>query len=105
MSDYNENPLLLLLDPHHDERSKDLPVSLYESELHMVKDVPTHLFVSLPFKIETTEAERVSVDHVSKVSPAGEDGVSPRACHRFCRSRNCCHRRCASLAVPRCCVA
>lgn len=37
------------------EAAKDLPVSLYESELHMVDDKPTVLFVSVPFQLETAQ--------------------------------------------------
>lgn len=37
------------------EAAKDLPVSLFESELHVVDDKPTLLFVSVPFQLETAQ--------------------------------------------------
>ena len=32
---FNENPLYLLLDPNTDKESQDLPVTMYESEIHI----------------------------------------------------------------------
>jgi hypothetical protein len=37
------------------EAAKDLPVSLFESELHVVNDKPTLLFVPVPFQLETAQ--------------------------------------------------
>ena len=67
-TDFNESPLLLQLDPAASLRktTKELPIAIYESELHMVNDQPTQLFVKVPYKIETGEAERIAVDHVAK---------------------------------------
>lgn len=84
------------------ETSKELPLQLYESELHVVNEVPTMLFVAVPFQLEAaevrpscavgavlcaprsipyiptiptktpngTQAERISVEHVVKATPA-----------------------------------
>ena len=49
---------------------RELPISIYESELRMVDDVPTQLFVKVPYKIETGEAERISVDHIARITPS-----------------------------------
>jgi COP9 signalosome complex subunit 6 len=54
--------------------TRDLPVTMYESELHIVNEQPTLLFVKVPYKIETGEAERIAVDHVAKISPTGGGG-------------------------------
>jgi COP9 signalosome complex subunit 6 len=75
--EFNESPLFLLLDPSkQDENSKKLPVSLFESELHILNGTPTMLFVNTPFKIETCETEGIAVDHVSKITPVGEPNKS-----------------------------
>jgi len=75
-TDFNESPLLLQLDPAASLRktTKELPIAIYESELHMVNDQPTQLFVKVPYKIETGEAERIAVDHVAKINPTGGSG-------------------------------
>mmetsp|Transcript_24250 Transcript_24250/g.39838 ORF Transcript_24250/g.39838 Transcript_24250/m.39838 type:complete len:318 (-) Transcript_24250:82-1035(-) len=77
----NESPLFLLMDPIIHPASKDLPVFIYESELHIVNETPTIVFVKAPFKIETLEAERIAVDHVARIIPVGEPGVSALTTH------------------------
>jgi len=74
----NESPLYLLMDAPAclKPTTKDLPITVFESELHMVDDTPTLLFVRIPYKIETGEAERISVDHIAKVTPTGGEGSS-----------------------------
>eukprot|EP01104_Vermistella_antarctica_P020537 TRINITY_DN8822_c0_g1_i1.p1 TRINITY_DN8822_c0_g1~~TRINITY_DN8822_c0_g1_i1.p1 ORF type:complete len:351 (-),score=78.01 TRINITY_DN8822_c0_g1_i1:78-1130(-) len=69
----NESPLFLLLDPMAAEvtQTRELPISLYESEMHIIEDKPTLVFSRIPYKIETGEAERIAVDHVARVSSAG----------------------------------
>jgi len=76
--DINESPLYLLMDAVSTMKTttKDLPITVFESELHMVEDTPTLLFVKIPYKIETGEAERISVDHIAKVTPTGGEGSS-----------------------------
>jgi len=71
--EFNESPLFLLLDPIACGRktTKELPISIYESELHMINEQPTQLFVKVPYKIETGEAERIAVDHVARITPTG----------------------------------
>ena len=67
--------------------AKELPIQLYETGTQMVNSIPKMLFVKLPYKIETVEAERVSVDHVAKVSATSGDAGST-AC--TCTHRSCC---------------
>jgi len=69
----NESPLYLLLDPSACTRAdqKELPVTIFESELHVIEDRPTMLFGKAPYKIETQESERIAVDHVAKIGPTG----------------------------------
>jgi len=74
--DFNESPLYLILDTVAcgKRSTKELPISIYESELHMIEDKPTNLFVKVPYKIETGEAERIAVDHVARITPTGSHG-------------------------------
>jgi len=67
----NESPLYLLLDTAACARpeTKDLPISVFESELRMIEDKPTMLFVKVPYRIETGEAERIGVDQVARITP------------------------------------
>eukprot|EP00891_Asterochloris_glomerata_P005404 jgi/Astpho2/5404/e_gw1.00076.27.1_t len=67
----NESPVLLLFNTRIDALRKDLPILLYESELHVVDERPTFIFVQSRFSIETSEAERIGVNQVAKVHPTG----------------------------------
>eukprot|EP01103_Thecamoeba_quadrilineata_P012686 TRINITY_DN3326_c0_g1_i2.p1 TRINITY_DN3326_c0_g1~~TRINITY_DN3326_c0_g1_i2.p1 ORF type:complete len:246 (+),score=41.47 TRINITY_DN3326_c0_g1_i2:28-738(+) len=78
---FNENPLYLLLDTAVQQHRKELPITIYESELRIVNDVPTLLFRKAPYKIETGEAERIAVDHVAHVSPVGNGSGSMLISH------------------------
>lgn len=75
--DLNESPVLLLLDTNTTTRAAaatttdELPVSLFESELHVVEGNPSFTFVQAAFTIATEEAERIGVDQVSKLLPSG----------------------------------
>jgi len=71
ISEFNENPLYLQLNPIIATAQRDLPIGIFESELRMVEDTPTQLFVKVPYKIETGEAERISVDHIARITPSG----------------------------------
>jgi len=73
--EFNESPLFLLLDTVAAKvNTKGLPITIFESELRMVNDEPTLLFAKVPYKIETGEAERISVDHVAHLSAGGNEG-------------------------------
>ncbi|KAF0701255.1 Aste57867_8249 [Aphanomyces stellatus] len=74
LMEFNESPLFLVLDPtpppvHKDNAKVKLPIVLYESELHVLNNSPTMLFVKIPFKVHTTESEGIALDHISKVAP------------------------------------
>jgi len=73
----NESPLYLLLDTSACTRvdQKELPVTIFESELHVIEDRPTMLFGKAPYKIETQESERIAVDHVAKIGPSGSSAT------------------------------
>eukprot|EP00742_Colponemidia_sp_Colp-10_P002584 GILJ01002760.1.p1 GENE.GILJ01002760.1~~GILJ01002760.1.p1 ORF type:complete len:303 (+),score=34.47 GILJ01002760.1:47-955(+) len=71
---FNENPLFLLLDPEVVPGRKDLPISIYESVLHVVENTTSFNFLKVGYKIETVEAERISVDHVAKATPTDTQG-------------------------------
>ncbi|CAM9106514.1 unnamed protein product [Discosporangium mesarthrocarpum] len=75
MMKYNQAPLFLLMNPHPAQGSKELPVLIHESEVHMLDDQPTMIFVTLGFQqLETSQAEQISVEHVAKATP--NDGIS-----------------------------
>jgi len=78
---YNESPLFLLLDPLAASTSKELPITIFESELHIINDSPTMMFAKTPYKIETGEAERIAVDHIAHVTAANATEGSKLTAH------------------------
>lgn len=76
--EFNESPLFLLLDPElrGPSTKKKLPISLFESELHVLNGTPKMIFVQTPFKIEASETEGITIDHVSKIAPIGDSSKS-----------------------------
>jgi COP9 signalosome complex subunit 6 len=71
----NENPLYLLIDAKGAAPpAKELPVYVFESEVHLVNESPVTQFVKLGYKIETVDAERISVDHIARVIQASGTG-------------------------------
>ncbi|DBA83566.1 TPA: hypothetical protein ACH3X2_006482 [Trebouxia sp. C0005] len=78
----NESPVFLLFHTQQNVVRKDLPVSLYESELHVVDDRPSFIFVQAKFTVETSEAERIGVNQVAKVHATGNPtGTDQLAAH------------------------
>mmetsp|Transcript_104084 Transcript_104084/g.167720 ORF Transcript_104084/g.167720 Transcript_104084/m.167720 type:complete len:316 (+) Transcript_104084:143-1090(+) len=71
-----ENPLYLLLDTTDGAGVRDLPVQMLESEVHMIDDTPTLTFAKSSYHLETEETERVAVDQVSHLLPAGAASAS-----------------------------
>ena len=59
---YNESPLFLLMDPQPQQDAKDLPIQVYETEVHDLKTV----FATVPFQLETTQTERVAMEAVAQ---------------------------------------
>jgi len=70
---FNETPLYMMLDPAPNPKQRDLPLSLYETELQLSKDggAPALLFALSSYKVESGEAERIAVDHVAHAMPTG----------------------------------
>ncbi|KAL6661707.1 hypothetical protein ACP70R_001091 [Stipagrostis hirtigluma subsp. patula] len=82
LMDINESPVYLLLNPTINLSQKDLPVTLYESELHVIDGSPQLIFVRSNYTIETVEAERISVDHVAHLKPSdGGSAATQLAAH------------------------
>ncbi|KAL3161406.1 hypothetical protein ABBQ32_010296 [Trebouxia sp. C0010 RCD-2024] len=78
----NESPVFLLFHTQQSIVRKDLPVSLYESELHVMEDRPSFHFVQAKFTVETSEAERIGVNQVAKVHATGNPtGTDQLAAH------------------------
>ncbi|GBG59461.1 hypothetical protein CBR_g38485 [Chara braunii] len=71
LMDINESPVYMMLNPTINHAQKDFPITIYESELHVIDGVPSLIFVRSEYMIETVEAERISVDHVAHITPAG----------------------------------
>eukprot|EP00596_Hydrurales_sp_CCMP1899_P002542 CAMPEP_0119035040 /NCGR_PEP_ID=MMETSP1177-20130426/2023_1 /TAXON_ID=2985 /ORGANISM="Ochromonas sp, Strain CCMP1899" /LENGTH=263 /DNA_ID=CAMNT_0006992919 /DNA_START=363 /DNA_END=1154 /DNA_ORIENTATION=- len=74
MMAFNEAPLFLLMNHAPQPDAKQLPLSIYEAEMHIIQDIPTQIFVDIAFKLETAQAERVAVDQITKLTPT--EGVS-----------------------------
>ena len=74
MMAFNEAPLFLLMNCAPVSDAKQLPLSIHEAEMHIIHDTPTQIFVEIPFKLETAQAERVAVDHITKMAPT--EGIS-----------------------------
>lgn len=59
----NDSPLLVLLHPSASSK-EELPISLYDSSAKIGSDEVT--WTTLPYSIDTAEAERIAVEHVAK---------------------------------------
>jgi COP9 signalosome complex subunit 6 len=72
--EYTESPLLLLVNCEPNTETRDLPVYIYETVFHIVDDAPVTSFARVPYRIESEESERISVDHITHLesSSAGE---------------------------------
>ncbi|PON88855.1 JAB1/MPN/MOV34 metalloenzyme [Trema orientale] len=82
LMDINESPVYVLLNPSINHAQKDLPVTIFESELHVIDGIPQLIFVRSSYTIETVEAERISVDHVAHLKPSdGGSAATQLAAH------------------------
>ena len=101
MSEHNESPVFLQLDPVFNPAQKDLPITLYESgehlwqllngcspdrealvlmmpffaELHSVENVPSFVFVQANFSIEVGLAPCVTCTHDTSFCGAQQPGA------------------------------
>jgi len=73
LSEVSDNPLYLTLDPLQAlaGTARELPISIYESEVHVVDDKPQTQFAVVPYKIDSIESERIAVDHIAHILPTG----------------------------------
>lgn len=71
ISQVNESPILLMLDPQCLEH-----VKVYETIVDVVKDESRTIFIDVPYSITTSEAERIGVDHAAGASVAGLSAVA-----------------------------
>lgn len=89
---FNESPLLLQLDVHPDPSAREIPMSLYETE-HKVgaSGAPELKFLKTIYRIETTDSERLAVDHIARATNAptgaGASGHSQLTAHLDSMSR------------------
>ncbi|CAN1847868.1 COP9 signalosome complex subunit 6a [Linum perenne] len=56
LMDINESPVYVLLNPVINHAQKDLPVTIYESELHVIDGIPQLIFVNSSYTIEPPNA-------------------------------------------------
>ena len=73
---YSSTPLLLLLHPEADPSSQSLPLKVYEPTIEIRDRRSRTAFVEIPFRIETSEAERIAVDWSAKGSEGGTNCMS-----------------------------
>eukprot|EP01025_Chloroclados_australasicus_P048314 TRINITY_DN5471_c0_g2_i1.p1 TRINITY_DN5471_c0_g2~~TRINITY_DN5471_c0_g2_i1.p1 ORF type:complete len:303 (-),score=31.29 TRINITY_DN5471_c0_g2_i1:640-1548(-) len=79
-----EAPVYLLLDvaTTQEGKSQDLPITLFETQVHVSDGVAQTQFNKVEFTIETSEAERIGVEQMSKVLPGGQtDSIDQLAQH------------------------
>ena len=74
----NEAPLFVLMNHSPDPNGKQLPLCVFETETHTStmgdKQQAVESFTQVPFQLNTTQSERISLDQVTKQGPS--DGVS-----------------------------
>ena len=51
---------------------RELPITIFESEVHVVSDTPTMQLAVVPYKIDSIESERIAVDHIAHILPTGD---------------------------------
>ena len=81
ISAHNASPVLLLMDPNFTHHAKDLPITLYETGLHVIDGNPSVIFVQAAYSIETSEEERVAVDHIAKIAPKVDTNAAVLGAH------------------------
>lgn len=55
---------------------KELPITIYESEVAIINEKPTPRFVKAAYKVDSIESERIAVDHVAHILPSGSSNLS-----------------------------
>jgi len=87
MMTWNESPLFLQMNPYDIVTSKNLPITVYESIIDLIDGQAQTLFIKSQYKIETGEAERISVDHVAHTT-LGEGGEGSSLIAHLTTQRN-----------------
>lgn len=77
----NESPLYLMLSPHPKPNARELPLSLYESEMKEVDGAPTMRLTKVRYRIQSGEAERIAVDHIATNEGGNVGGISMLTSH------------------------
>ena len=74
LSEISDSLLYLTLDPvlALSGTARELPITIYEPEVHVVADQPTVTFAPVPYKIDSIESERIAIDHVAHILPTGD---------------------------------
>eukprot|EP01126_Amoeba_proteus_P060674 TRINITY_DN8055_c0_g1_i7.p1 TRINITY_DN8055_c0_g1~~TRINITY_DN8055_c0_g1_i7.p1 ORF type:complete len:228 (-),score=38.63 TRINITY_DN8055_c0_g1_i7:355-966(-) len=68
---FSESPLFLCLNTTPSDNQKDLPMQLYENAIIIVEGKPRNSFSPVGFTIQTSEIERIGVDHLANISRTG----------------------------------
>ena len=79
IGEVNESPVFLLMDSKIKEGSRDLPISLYETELRVSSasgGAPSPHFVGAKYTVDSLEAERIAVDQVARIVPSGKTSTT-----------------------------
>jgi len=78
LCEISDNLLYLTLDPvlALAGTARELPITIYEVEVHVVNEVPTMQFAVVPYKIDSIESERIAVDHVAHILPTGDSSTA-----------------------------
>jgi len=77
---HNESPLYMIMDSVRASISKELPLEVFESEVRIVNNQPEVKFCSIPYKIETLEAERIAVDHIAHAASTTGSSAAGTSC-------------------------
>jgi len=68
---FSESPLFFVLNTTPTDKQRDLPMKMYELSLAIVEGRPKSSFKSVGFTIQTSEIERIGVDHLANISRSG----------------------------------
>lgn len=75
---YNESPLFLLLDTSPDPNARDIPMFIYDTENNIINGESKILFSKKTYKVETSDSERLTVDHLARYTGTSESGSQLR---------------------------
>jgi len=76
LADIAENLLYLVLEPNAPPGSRDLPITIFDTEVTVVNETPTPRFVQVSYSVDSIESERIAVDHVAHILPSGDSNSS-----------------------------